>query len=74
MTNRELMINLLMDGLGEFTRVHTDDGGSSEEAIVYYNINCPYYGTDPRGLCHNYPSREMCTECKYKWLDSEVDS
>ena len=46
MTNREYMINLLLDGLEEtgksFTRVSFDDCGASEESMIYYNINCPY--------------------------------
>ena len=44
MTNREYMINLLLDGLeSRLNRVSIDDGGASEEAMIYYNINCPYY-------------------------------
>ncbi|MFR3808993.1 MAG: hypothetical protein ACLTX3_08590 [Lachnospiraceae bacterium] len=43
MTNREHMINLLLDGLDEEPeRVVSDDDGASEEAMIYYNINCPY--------------------------------
>jgi len=65
MTNREMMLKALK---GEI-----DDWGA-EEAIVYYNINCPYYSDDTRCECHNKEiSREVCSECKYKWLDSEVD-
>lgn len=42
MTNREYMINLLLDGLeSRLNRVSIDDGGASEEAMIYYNINCP---------------------------------
>ena len=50
MTNREYMINLLLDGLESsgrcLNRVSIDDAGSSEEAMIYYNINCPYYAGD----------------------------
>lgn len=51
MTNRELMINLLLDDLEKFDRVYTDDSCSSAEAMVYYNVNCPYYADNPRGFC-----------------------
>ena len=51
LTNREMMINLLLDQLEnsgkEFKRFCTDDAGASEEAMVYYNIRCPYYGLQP---------------------------
>lgn len=37
MTNREYMINLLLDGLeSRLNRVSIDDGGASEEAMIYY--------------------------------------
>lgn len=46
MTNREYVINLLLNGLEkqgkEFKRVSIDDGGSAYEAMVYYGVNCPY--------------------------------
>lgn len=46
MTNREYMINLLLDGLEEdgntLEMVSFDDCGASEESMIYYNINCPY--------------------------------
>ena len=67
MTNREMMIKALN---GEF-----DDYGA-EEAIVHYNIRCPYYDGDERCECEvegKEICREVCSECKYKWLDSEVD-
>ena len=52
MTNREYMINLLLDGLeSRLNRVSIDDGGASEEAMIYYNINCPYYAGDKRAYC-----------------------
>ena len=81
MTNREYMINLLLDGLEEngktLNRVCIDDGGASEEAMIYYNISCPYYAGDERAYCRNESglsvSREMCTECKTHWLEQEVD-
>lgn len=67
MTNREMMIKALK---GEF-----DDWGA-EEAVIYYNVNCPYFVSDSRCKCENddkEPSREICSECKYKWLEMEVD-
>lgn len=79
MTNREYMINLLLDGLEEngkeFQRVTFDDGGSSEEAMIHYNIHCPYYNGDQRAHCNNRHeiNRETCVTCKMEWLDLEVD-
>lgn len=77
MTNREYMINLLLDGLEEkdLERYCFDDGGSSEEAMIHYNIKCPYSGYDERALCNDNerPSRELCVRCKWQWLDQEVD-
>lgn len=45
MTNREYMIGLLSSS--DFV----DDGRASYEAMVYYNINCPYSAGDERGHC-----------------------
>lgn len=78
MTNRDYMLNLLLDGLeanGEdFQRIHIDDGGASEEAMIYYNVNCPYYMGDERCHCKGIePNRDICVECKSEWLDNEVD-
>lgn len=76
MTNRERMINLLLDGLDkELERFVSDDGGASEEVMVYYNINCPYFDGDPRCHCSHTisPTREVCSACKAEWLDSEKD-
>ena len=81
MTNREYIINLLLDGLEFsekcFKRVSIDDGGSSEEAMIHYNIKCPYYAGDNRAYCRKesslVPSREMCVACKEHWLEQEVD-
>lgn len=78
MTNREYMINLLLDGLeSRFNRVSIDDGGASEEAMIYYNISCPYYVGDKRAYCRKEgslaPSREVCVDCKAHWLEQEVD-
>lgn len=81
-TNAEYMINLLMDFLDEngieFHRFSIDDGGASEEAMIYCNVDCPYYASDSRCECNDIgpgetPSRKMCSECKYKWLASEAD-
>lgn len=76
MTNREYMINLLMDGLGEkdFERTNIDDDGASEESMIYYNIECPYSTADERAYCRNETvSRDLCVKCKAEWLDNEVD-
>ena len=75
MTNREYMINLLLDGLkSRLNRVSIDDDGASEEAMIYYNINCPYYAGDKRAYCRKegslVPSREVCVACKAHWLEA----
>ncbi len=78
MTNREYIINLLLDGLDkELERFTFDDAGASEESMINYNINCPYFSGDERALCdgrENDICRELCVECKSKWLDNEVDT
>ena len=78
MTNREYIINLLLDGLeneADFERVSIDDGGASYEAMVYYNIACPYYDDDERCHCirEEAMTREICYRCKEEWLNSEVE-
>lgn len=80
LNNAAYMINMLMDLIEdenvEFERVNIDDGGASLETTIHYNIDCPYYEGDKRALCHKNRlsmSREMCVECKTKWLLSEVD-
>lgn len=78
MTNREYMINLLLDGLEEdgntLERVSFDDCGASEESMIYYNINCPYKEFDKRCHCRGKRiNREICTACKWEWLDQPVD-
>ena len=80
MTNKEYIINLLLDELQEekdFKRVSIDDGFSSYEAMLYYNIQCPYYAGDKRRHCISQKSgvieRKGCYECKEEWLNSEVE-
>lgn len=69
MTNREYMIGLLSSS------GFVDDGSASYEAMVYYNVNCPYCIGDKRGHCSadGKINRENCFSCKEEWLDSEVD-
>ena len=71
-TNRQMIIGLLKD-----PDCFGEDEGASYEAMVYYNINCPYYDGDERALCHGDTlpgcNRDQCVECKEKWLNSEVD-
>ena len=70
MTNREYLIEQLKDDN------FIDDGGASYEATIFYNISCPYSYGDERALClkREYGiTREMCFECKEKWLNSEVE-
>ena len=67
MTNRDMLIATLKGKL--------DDYGA-EEANVYYHIACPYIHGDKRAKCHDKEwliDRNMCTECKFLWLDQEVD-
>lgn len=77
LTNREYMINLLLDGLEnerDFKRISMDDGGASEEAMIYYNVKCPYFNGDERCHCNNkIKNRETCLACKSEWLNEEVD-
>lgn len=68
MTNREYMISLLSNP------GFADNGGASYEAMVYYNVACPYAFGDKRAVCAKEPiDRENCYACKEAWLDSEVD-
>lgn len=69
MTNREYMIGLLSSS------GFVDDGGASYEAMVYYDVNCPYCAGDKRGYCSSDGkiNRENCYGCKEEWLESEVD-
>ena len=70
-TNREYMTNLLKDP------DWLDDGWASYEAMVYYNIGCPYFVGDERARCYgkkgDFINRENCYFCKHEWLDKEVD-
>lgn len=69
MTNREYMIALLRDW------AFVDDGGASYEAMVYYNVACPYTAGDKRAVCRSREiNRENCYACKEAWLDDEVDA
>lgn len=77
MTNREYIINLLLEGLeneADFKHERIDDGGASYEAMVYYNIACPYYEGDKRSHCSNHEiGRDTCYACKEEWLNNEID-
>lgn len=77
MTNRQYIINLLLDGLeneADFERVSIDDGFASYEAMVYYSIACPYYVRDEKCHCNSYElQRKACYDCKEEWLNSEVE-
>lgn len=55
MTNMEYMIIALND--------EVNDGGATQEAVIHYNIACPYTLGDQRALCESRThrmSREMC--------------
>ena len=70
-TNRQLIIGLLE------SESFVDDGGSCYEAMLNYNIACPYTEGDSRAHCFGKPddfiSRDNCYRCKQEWLDQEVD-
>lgn len=69
MKNQEYLIAAL--------RGEIDDGGSSWEAVVNYNIACPYNVGDKRALCESRKRkmcRETCVKCKAQWLGAEVDN
>ena len=80
-TNREEMIALLLDNsedkektLKRALALDYDDGGSSEEAMINYNIGCPYFNNKDCMLGENEePNRETCVECKARWLDKKVE-
>lgn len=80
-TNREVMIALLLDNsedkektLKRALALDYDDGGASEEAMIHYNIDCPYCNDKDCMLGKNEePNRETCVECKAKWLNKKVD-
>ncbi len=71
MTNREFMIAVLSDeNLDPF------DNGADGEAMVHYNIACPYIGINLKAKCYPHdvsPNRELCVACKMEWLEMEVD-
>lgn len=82
-TNAEYMISMLMgiledNNIDPHPPIYIDDGGASEEAMVYYNIACPYFDGDERAECKNNgpletATREQCFKCKYDWLTNQVD-
>ena len=79
-TNAEYMISVLRSILeDEKIEVHplVRDDRASKEAMVYYNIKCPYRAYDKRGKCSEIktysPTKEQCYECKYDWLTNQVD-
>lgn len=71
MKNIEYMILLLTDEVHE----PFDSGGADWEAMVHYNIACPYFAGDARAKCHGgaSPNRDLCVECKQEWLEQEMD-
>lgn len=81
LTNREEMIAILLDGsedkektLKRALSIEIDDGGSSEEAMIHYNIGCPYCTYKDCMLTKDEePNRKTCVKCKAKWLDKKVD-
>ena len=69
MTNREYMVAVLTD--------QVDDGGASYEAVLHYDIKCPYFEGDQRAHCDgkddSFINRDNCYYCKHEWMESEVD-
>lgn len=80
-THREEIIALLLDNskdkektLKRALSLDYDDGGASEEAMINYNIDCPYRCDKYCMLKENEePNRETCVMCKARWLDKKVD-
>lgn len=82
-TNREMMISLLLDGAENRNKTLKralalskliDDGGASEEAMIYYNIKCPYCDEKNCKLKKDeVPNRKTCVMCKVEWLDRKAD-
>lgn len=70
-TNREYIVNLLNDPNW------IDDGWAAYEAMLHYNIKCPYMVRDRRAYCHgkddDFINRDNCYICKEEWLNREVD-
>ena len=66
MTNREMLLNALLD--------RNDDWGRTESDIAYH-IACPY-STEKGHPCEDkeYPwsTLNVCGKCKMEWLDKEV--
>lgn len=70
MRNREYVAKQLME------EDFVDDGGSSYEATVFYNIACPYAVGDPRAHCYKKTvtiTRKRCYNCKEEWLNQPVE-
>mgnify|MGYP004646375851 FL=1 len=70
MRNREYVARQLME------KDFIDDGGSSYEATVFYNIACPYTVGDPRAHCYKKTvtiTRKRCYNCKEEWLNNPVE-
>ena len=68
MTNQEYLIAALNDEI--------DDCGAAREAVIHYNIACPYTLGDERALCHSRTrrmSREACVQCKEAWLNAQME-
>ena len=69
MTNREYMVAVLTD--------QVDDGYASYEAMLHYNISCPYFSGDKRAHCYekddSFINRDNCYYCKHEWMENEVD-
>lgn len=70
MTNREFMVKVLSD-----EQLDPFDNGADGEALVFYNIACPYYRNEAKAHCHGSMriNREQCVACKMEWLEMEVD-
>lgn len=68
MTNQEYLIIALNNEI--------DDDGAAREAVIHYNIACPYTLGDKRALCRSHTtrmSRETCVQCKEAWLNAQAD-
>ena len=60
--------------LGKYDYQYIKEYVESLENRLSINIRCPYFDGNKRALCHKKePNRDLCFECKQKWLDGEVE-
>lgn len=73
MTNREHIIELLTELLQ--VKDATSEKYEEYEKWLYLYLICPHTTDDDRRMCKElgFHYTQLCTKCKNKWLDSEVE-